>query len=236
MAAGAWRRTARPRSTSPRPSAARSLVIGLLPAAWSARCDAPGVRAMAIVFGAGTMTLTLYSLHVADADRLRPARGDALGVPVARRSRCWGSARSTSTAGRRGPLEWLGGELVRPRGRTGAGRRPTDSVAVHRPRSALVWPRCFFASSRRCLAPRVGFVGRRFGGGGASAVRRRSASRSRAATRLRCCERCSEASTTTRPSVSRSPRLRTARARCCIGERRRTTRRRTPARPGCRRC
>ena len=37
------------------------------------------------------------------------------------------------------------------------------------PRPALIWPRRFFTSSRRCWAPRDGRVARRAGGGGASA-------------------------------------------------------------------
>ena len=74
--------------------------------------------------------------------------------------------------------------------------RLSDSIASPRtrPRSDLVWPRCFFASSRRSLRAAGGL--RRHaavGAAGASASRSWSARRSRAATRLRCCERCSEA-------------------------------------------
>src|SRR5699024_9578564 len=59
-------------------------------------------------------------------------------------------------------------------------------------RFCLISERRRLASSRRRLAALLGLVGRR-GIGGMIASLSRAARRSRAATRLRCCERCSEA-------------------------------------------
>ena len=58
--------------------------------------------------------------------------------------------------------------------------RARVSPSLTRPRRALVWPRCFFASRRRCWEPRVGRVGRR-----AAAGRERLASCPRPAVRAR---------------------------------------------------
>ena len=94
-------------------------------------------------------------------------------------------------------------------GRLSRGDGGGSQSPLTRPRSAFVSPRAFLASSRRRWEPRVGFVGRRGGGGGASAVRSCSASRSRAAARLRCWERCSVATTrSTGPGRRRSRRAR----------------------------
>lgn len=70
-----------------------------------------------------------------------------------------------------------------------------------RRRSCLIADRCLFASSRRSLDARVGFVGRR-GVTGASASRKIEASRVRASALLRSCDRCSDAVTVRTPSDS----------------------------------
>ena len=72
-----------------------------------------------------------------------------------------------------------------------------------RRRSALVWLRRDLPASRRSLEPRVGRVGRRVGAAGALASVSSSASRARAACRLRCCERYSDAAIVSTPSTSR---------------------------------
>ena len=63
-----WLLVVAPHSTTPFDLAqtigSALLVIGALPAPGRRRCDASGVRTVAIVFGAGTMTLSLYTLHV----------------------------------------------------------------------------------------------------------------------------------------------------------------------------
>jgi hypothetical protein len=80
-------------------------------------------------------------------------------------------------------------------------------------RSALRLAVAFLSVSRRSISPRDGMVGRRVRGGGANAPRSTDTRRAAAASRLRSCERCSEAETTSTPSVSRSPRRDTARSR-----------------------
>src|ERR1019366_10136519 len=80
-------------------------------------------------------------------------------------------------------------------------------------RSALRLAFAFLSVSRRSIAPRDGTVGRRVRGGGAKAPRNNAASRVAAASRLRSCDRCSDAATTRTPSVSRSPSRDSARSR-----------------------
>jgi uncharacterized membrane protein len=86
------------------------LVVGVLPTV--------GSRVVAVVFGAGTMTLSLYSLHVwMRADGIRaPEYPEALAIHVV----VLGTIGAVFTlAGLRGPLEWLvglpGRLLRRPR-------------------------------------------------------------------------------------------------------------------------
>ncbi|GAA2109316.1 hypothetical protein GCM10009841_30530 [Microlunatus panaciterrae] len=62
-----------------------------------------------------------------------------------------------------------------------------------RPRDALSCERAFLDRRRCSTEPRVGFVARRRRGGAAMACRSRSASRRRAASRLRSCDRYSDA-------------------------------------------
>jgi hypothetical protein len=79
------------------------------------------------------------------------------------------------------------------------------------PQPAFTSPRTFFALIRRSTDPRVGFVGRRFFG---TTVARftRSASRSRAISRLRAWDRSSDTWITTAPSfVQRRPASRLSR-------------------------
>jgi len=64
------------------------------------------------------------------------------------------------------------------------------------------------------MARRLGRVGRRLGGGGATAAERISAIRSNAASRLRSCDRCSDAVTVSTPSTRRPARRSNARVRC----------------------
>lgn len=74
------------------------------------------------------------------------------------------------------------------------------SSPVTLPRPALISPRCFFLSIRRCTARRPGRVGmRRLGG--STAFRIISASRLRASSRLSACERDPRASTIISPSL-----------------------------------
>jgi hypothetical protein len=73
--------------------------------------------------------------------------------------------------------------------------------------------RRFFASRRRSLAPRDGFVGRRDGDGGRSASETRAARRARAASRLRSCARCSDAVIVSTPSTRRLLRRSRSRSR-----------------------
>jgi len=87
--------------------------------------------------------------------------------------------------------------VIRPRQSSsrGAGRR-----------LRLVLLRRRLSSSRRSTAPRVGFVARRGGPGGARAPRTIAARRRRAAARLRTCSRLAWACTTSSPRVvSRAP-------------------------------
>src|SRR4051812_1100296 len=84
-------------------------------------------------------------------------------------------------------------------------------------RPCLVCERLFLASRRRCLAARLGFVGRRLRGGGAAASVSSTAIRSRAALRLASWVRCSEAATVTTPSTSRLSRRASIRARTVSG-------------------
>jgi uncharacterized membrane protein len=79
-------------------------------------------RACAVVFGAGAMTFTLYSVHVAvrsegvwDGDDLRTYVGQALLVLAIGAAFRWG--------GHRGPLEFFSGELSSGVRRAVAGRR-----------------------------------------------------------------------------------------------------------------
>jgi uncharacterized membrane protein len=87
------------------------LVVGVLPTA--------GSRVLAVVFGAGTMTLSLYSLHVwMRAEGIRqPEEPGALAVHVV----VLGTIGAVFVlAGLRGPLEWLvglAGRLLRRRSR-----------------------------------------------------------------------------------------------------------------------
>ena len=80
-------------------------------------------------------------------------------------------------------------------------------------RRRLVSPRRFLASTRRRWADFDGRVGRRGGGGGSMAPATRPASRSIAASRLRSCERRSDAVTVIVPSTSEPARRRRARSR-----------------------
>ena len=189
---GCWwsRRTARRRSTSPTRSAASLLVIGAVPA--------PG-RPPDAIRRAGRRDrlrrrhhdpLALHPARVMRT-RVRPARGDPVVVPAATSSRCWRSARSTSTAA--GAARSSGWSPPPPAGRGAIGtprardpgwlrrgrpppltgdreRRDPPTRSRTRPRSALVWPRCFLASSRRCRARarrlgRASLRGRRSQGG-----------------------------------------------------------------------
>ena len=136
----------------------------------------------------------------------RGALGVVLVVGVGVCRRC-DDARRSRGAGRRG------GPRCRP-GRPRARRPPQPWSRGTRPLADLIWPRRFLDSRRRRWEPRVGRVARRAGGGGASDSCRRAASRSRAAARLRSWERCSEATTVRRPSVSRRPRASTTLLRC----------------------
>ena len=88
-----------------------------------------------------------------------------------------------------------------------------QSSALGRERSLFTWPRRCLAASRRRCDPRVGRVARRGGGGGARASRNRSARRSRAAVRLRRCDRCSAASMVIVVPTKRSRRRSSTRAR-----------------------
>src|SRR3954470_1639471 len=81
-----------------------------------------------------------------------------------------------------------------------------------RPRRRFVWLRRFLSSSRRRTDALLGLVGRRFRGGGAIASRSSTASRSRAASRLRHCDLNSEAAMVTTPSTSRDCNRSSARA------------------------
>ena len=90
--------------------------------------------------------------------------------------------------------------------------RQSSREGLDRPR--LISPRRVLAASRRRCDPRVGFVARREGGGGASASRSSAAIRARAAVRLRSCERCSDASTERVVPVRRPARCSRARCRC----------------------
>lgn len=102
----------------------------------------------------------------------------------------------------------------RRRARSWSGVSGSDAhSSVGRPRRALIWDRRRLASRRRRCEPRVRFVGRRGGGGGARASRSTVAMRSRAAARLRCCDRCSAASTVRTVPVSRGPSPSSARSR-----------------------
>src|SRR5215210_551948 len=81
-------------------------------------------------------------------------------------------------------------------------------------RSFFVRPRRFFAAILLSTARMLGFVGRLLRDGGAIASARIAASRSRAISRLRSCERSSCAATVSTPSTSRSARRWRALARC----------------------
>lgn len=78
----------------------------------------------------------------------------------------------------------------------------------------MVSPRLLFASIRLPWAALDGREGRRAGGGGAMASTTSSANRSVAASRLRSCDRRSDATTVTTPSTRRPRRLPNARSRC----------------------
>lgn len=80
-------------------------------------------------------------------------------------------------------------------------------------RFCLISERLRLASRRRLFAPLLGRVGLR-GIGGTIASRRMLASRSRAAIRLRCWERCSDALIVSTVPVRRSARKASARRRC----------------------
>ena len=81
-------------------------------------------------------------------------------------------------------------------------------------RSFFVRARRFLSARRRSTDARVALVGRRSAGGDAIASRRVRARRSRAASRFRSCERCSDAVTVNTPSTRRPERRMRARARC----------------------
>ncbi len=96
------------------------LVVGVLPTF--------GSRVVAVVFGAGTMTLSLYSLHVwlRTVGIRQPEEPDALAIHVV----VLGTIGAIFVlAGLRGPLEWLVGlpgrllRRPRPRSRTSARTR-----------------------------------------------------------------------------------------------------------------
>lgn len=89
--------------------------------------------------------------------------------------------------------------------------RPPDHSSVDR-RRRFTCDRCRLAVNLRSLEPRVGFVGRRGSGGGAVAVVSNVVRRSIAASRLRSCERCSEALTVMTPSTSLPASARSARS------------------------
>ncbi len=138
------------------------------------------------------------------------ARGAARGI----RGR-WATGRHLLRPRRRGRHPVVGvrrrGGPPRRRGHRLTGSQASDAG---RERPAFVSPRRFLAESRRSFDPRVGRVARRGAGGGAIASRSRSAIRSRAATRLRRCWRCSDAATTSsRPPTSRESSARSTRAR-----------------------
>lgn len=67
----------------------------------------------------------------------------------------------------------------------------------------FVADRCTFAARRRRFEPRVGFVARRRAPSGAIPSATRPASLARAISRLRSCERCSEAVTVMTPAMRR---------------------------------
>lgn len=89
--------------------------------------------------------------------------------------------------------------------------RPLQSPSGRRRR--FVSDRRRFAASLRSFDAAVGFVFRRRGGGGAAAVASVAASRSRAASRLRYWDRCSDAEIVRTPSTRRRERRWSARAR-----------------------
>ena len=96
---------------------------------------------------------------------------------------------------------WRAGER-RARRPAGCGAR---LILAGRRALPLTEARCAFAASRRCRAPAVGRVGRRFVGTSAAA-RIRSSRRAQRSCRLRSCERNRRAAITTTPSrVSRLP-------------------------------
>ena len=174
--------------------------------------DAPMRREWAVVCDAVDLpvVLTAWELPGQDAttDRERIFESMWTVDPEAVRDAARVCAAVARDAGATGlPDELHEGRAVEPDGRL---RRPDRRLAQSRtrPRIDFTCARRRFPSTRRRCEPLVGFVGTRVRGGGPSASRSWSASRTRAATRLRCCERCSEALTT-----SRGPSRLTARAR-----------------------
>jgi len=103
----------------------------------------------------------------------------------------------------------------RPASRTGRALRAQSRGGR---RSRLRSVRRFFASRRRCSAPRLGLVGLRNGAGGRRASATTSASRARAASLLRNCARCSDAVIVSIPSTIR-PLARSRSCSRCTGER-----------------
>ena len=91
------------------------------------------------------------------------------------------------------------------------GLSPGQSSSARRRR--FVSERLRFAAIRRSTARRLGRVGRRLGGGGATAAASISAIRSSAASRLRSWDRCSDAVTVSTPSTRRPARRSNARVR-----------------------
>ncbi len=86
--------------------------------------------------------------------------------------------------------------------------QPSESRML--PRPCLIVARFFLAPMRRSCEPRVGFVGRRIGGGGLAASATRSTRRWRTSARLRSCVRCRCPLSTRTPSlVIRRPASRT---------------------------
>ena len=118
------------------------------------------------------------------------------------------AGRPTRPSSPRPPTRRATSYAVPPPAPTG-GSASSPAARRTRPRRAFVPARSFFALAAAPSRPGSAGSARRGGGGGASASRSRSARRSRAATRLRCWERCSDAATRRVPSAS----ARSARAR-----------------------
>ena len=129
------------------------------------------------------------------AHRRRPGRADAGCVRRIRMKRCEQA----------------------PSGASSPGYAVAVAQSAGRRRIAFTSLRRFLPASLRSFEPRVGFVGLRFGAGGRNASVSSSASRTRAASRLRCCDRYSDAVDGHPPSVRRWFSRASARDRRCSG-------------------